>query len=69
MHPIKNHRVVRQGAAMVASSRDRLGDAIASAENEGWPPERPQPMAMGRVGEEAMAVLSVIPAAVMQLSQ
>jgi len=66
MHPIKNHRIVRQGAAMVASSRDCRGDALASAENEGWPPEQPQPMAMRRAGEEAMAALSVIQATVMR---
>ncbi|GAB3366328.1 hypothetical protein GCM10027431_08120 [Lysobacter rhizosphaerae] len=66
MHPIKTHRIVLESAAMVASSRDRCGDALASAENEGWPPERPQPMAMRRAGEEAMAALSVIQATVMR---
>jgi hypothetical protein len=69
MHPIKTHRIVLESAAMaamVAGGRDRRGDALASAENEGWPPEQPQRMAMRRAGEEAMAALSVVQATVMR---
>jgi hypothetical protein len=38
MNPIKKHRTVRHGTAMIG--RDRYGAAIESAENEGWPPLR-----------------------------
>ncbi|WP_460763845.1 hypothetical protein [Lysobacter fragariae] len=35
MYPVKNHRVVRQSAALAGGNRDR--GAIEAAENEGWP--------------------------------
>lgn len=37
MYPIKQHRIVRHGAAMVGGEHDRGGAAMESAENEGWP--------------------------------
>jgi len=66
MHPIKNHRIVCQGANMVASSRDRRGAAIESAENEGWPPERPQPMATRHASKDAIALFPALQPAVMR---
>jgi hypothetical protein len=69
MHPIKNHRIVRQGAAMAASARDRCGVAIESAENEGWPLERPYPVATRQVSKDAVAAFPVFQSTVMRAGE
>jgi len=64
MHPIKNHRIVREGAAMVASGRDGRDAVIESAEDEGRLPERPHPMATYHASKDALAASPAFPPAV-----
>jgi hypothetical protein len=60
MHPIKNHRIVCQGAATVASGRDHRDVAIESAATRGWSPEQPR-----RVSKDAIAAFPAFQPTVM----
>jgi hypothetical protein len=56
MHPIKNHRIVRHCVAMGAIGCGRRGTAaLESAENEGWPPQRPT--VARRAGKDTMPLV------------